>query len=69
MIGTAKPYAEIGLGLAQDADRSLGKDAKPEQQAAVVAMLAGSPRWPAMSRSLRRRGAIEGDREPARRGV
>ena len=40
MIGMARPYAEVTFGLARDADRLLAKDARIEQQAAVVAMLA-----------------------------
>lgn len=40
VMGTAKPYAEISLGLASDADRSMDKDSKLEHRAIAVAMLA-----------------------------
>jgi hypothetical protein len=36
----AKPYADISLAIAQEAERSMDKDARPEQQAAIVGMLA-----------------------------
>jgi hypothetical protein len=40
VLAMARPYADISLALAREADRSLGKDDRIEQQAAVVGMLA-----------------------------
>jgi hypothetical protein len=39
-LAGAKPYADVSLAIAGEAERSMEKDARPEQQAAIVGMLA-----------------------------
>ncbi len=43
-ISGKKPYAGIALEMAQQADKQLGPNASPQQQAAVLAVLASSAR-------------------------